>query len=51
MAQIINSFIEAVAGDKEKTNGFKSLRESSYQMFKEGHVQKIELNVAMKQLL
>ena len=43
MAQIINYFIEAVAGDKEKTNDFKSLRESSYQMFKEGHVQKIEL--------
>ena len=51
MAQIINCFIEAVAGDKEKTNDFKSLRESTYQMFKEGHVQKIELNVAMKQLL
>ena len=43
MAQIINYFIEAVAGDKEKTNDFKSLRESTYQMFKEGHVQKIEL--------
>ena len=43
MAQIINYFIEAVAGDKEKTNDFNSLRELSYQMFKEGYVQKIEL--------
>ena len=43
MAQIINYFIEAVAGDKEKSKDFKSLRESSYQMFKEGHVQNIKV--------
>ena len=36
MAQIINYFIEAVAGDNEKAKDFKSLRESSFQMFKEG---------------
>ena len=34
MAQIINYFIDAVAGDNEKSKDFKSLRESSYQMFK-----------------
>lgn len=43
MAQIINYFIEGVVGDNEKWKDFKSLRESSYQMFKEGHIQKIML--------
>ena len=43
MAQIINYFIEAVSGDNVESKDFKSLRESSYQMFKEGHIQNIML--------
>ena len=38
-----NYFIEAVSGDNEKAKDFKSFRESSFQMFKEGHVQNILL--------
>ena len=51
MAQIINYFIEAVAGDNEKSKDFKSLRESSYQMFKEGHIQKIMLMSGYKTVI
>jgi len=43
MAQIVSYFIEAFSSDKERKNDFKSLRESSFQMFKEGHIQKILL--------
>ncbi|KAK3745435.1 hypothetical protein QZH41_005078 [Actinostola sp. cb2023] len=41
MAHIVSYFIEAFSSDKERKNDFKSLRESSFQMFKEGHIQKI----------
>ena len=40
MANIVGYFVEAFAADSEKSNDFKSLRESSFSMFNEGHVQK-----------
>ena len=34
-------FDEVIAADNQPTKDFKSLRESSFQLFKEGHVQKL----------
>ena len=43
MSQIINYFIEAIAADSKSKPDFKALQESSFSMFKAGHVQDIHL--------
>ena len=39
MSEIKNYFIEVVAADEETRGDLKSLRESSYQLFKAGYIQ------------
>eukprot|EP00794_Sanderia_malayensis_P016416 gene16416-18051_t len=45
MSEIINYFINVIAADAEARKDFKSLRESSYQLFKAGHVQELTVKV------
>ena len=51
MAQIVSYFIEAVANDNEQRKDFKSLRESSFHMFREGHIQKVFINSGYETLI
>ena len=51
MAQIVSYFIETMASDNDKTKNFKNLRQSSFQMFNYGHVQKIKLKAGFNTLL
>ena len=50
ISQVLTYFIEAVCVDKVKQD-FKSLWESSFQMFKAGHVQDICLQVRFQTLI
>ena len=51
MSQVLNYFIEAVSADSKLKQDFKSLRESSFQMFKAGHVQDICLKAGFRTLI
>lgn len=51
MAEIVAYFIEVIAADKQPAKDFKSLRESSYQLFRGGHVQKVELKPGFETLI
>ena len=51
MSQVLNYFIEAVSADSKLKQDFKSLRESSFQMFKAGHVHDICLKAAFRTLI
>ena len=51
MAQVVSYFIEAVASDNERTKDFKSLRQSSFQMYKDGHIQKLQVKIGYNTLL
>ena len=46
MSQIISYFVEVIAEDLDLKRDFKSLRESSFQMFRAGHIQDIYMNTA-----
>ena len=51
MSQIVNYFIDAVAADSNSKLDFKSLRESSFQLFKAGHIQDIYVKPGFKTLI
>ena len=51
MSQVLNYFIEAVSADSKLKQDFKSLRESSFQMFKAGHVHDICLKAGFRTLI
>ena len=51
MSQVLNYFIEAVSADSKLKQDVKSLRESSFQMFKAGHVQDICLKAGFRTLI
>ena len=51
MGQIVSYFVEAIAADKQPAKDHKSLRESSFQLFRGGHVQKIEVKCGFQTLL
>ena len=51
MSQIINYFIEAIAADSKSKQDFKALRESSFSMFKAGHVQDIHLKTGYNTII
>ena len=51
MAEIITYFVEIIAADKQPTRDFKSLRESSFQLFKGGHVQKLVVKPGYETLI
>ena len=51
MSQVLNYFIEAVSADSKLKQDFKSLRESSFQMLKAGHVQDICLKAGFRTLI
>lgn len=44
-------FIETIATDSEKTSDFNSLCESSFQMFKDGHIQHIQVKKEFNTLI
>ena len=50
MAYIITYFVRIIAEDKQPEKDLKSLRESSFQLFKRGHIQKLELKHGYKNL-
>lgn len=51
MAQMISYFIETIAADRKQSSDFKSLRESSFQMFKDGHIQHIQVKKGFNTLI
>ena len=51
MGQIVSYFVEAIAADKQPAKDHKSLRESSFQLFRRGHVQKIEVKRGFQTLI
>ena len=51
MSQIVNYFIDAVAADFNSKLDFKSLHESSFQLFKDGHIQDIYVKLGFKTLI
>jgi hypothetical protein len=51
MAQIVVYFIETKAADNQPTRDFKSLRESSFQMLKKGHIQELEVQSGYNTLI
>ena len=51
MLQIITYFIEAIAADSKSKQEFKALQESSFSMFKVGHVQYIYLTLGYNTII
>ena len=51
ISQIVNYFIDAVAADSNSKLDFKSLRESSFQLFIAGHIQDIYVKLGFQTII